>query len=93
MSISKRPWRRVSVRGGWDGIADPDGTTVCRLVLNEPDNADFIVRAVNAHDDLLFAAKEAAIVIGEIAKLGKTDWMTGTVFPRLMAAIAKAEGK
>ena len=91
MSISRRPWRCVSVKGGWGGIADADDALVCKLSLNEPNNADFIVRAVNAHDDLLIAAKEAVIFIGEIAKIGKGDPMKGTVFPRLMAAIAKAE--
>jgi hypothetical protein len=96
MTTTKLPWRCASVAGayrGWDSIVDADGAIVCRLALNEPDNADLIVRAVNAHAELLLAAKEAVILIYEIVKMGKGDPTMGTVFPRLMAAIAKAEGK
>lgn len=56
-------------------------------------NEAFVVRAVNAHDELLLAAKEAALVIVALAKTAGFDPRKGTCFPRLMAAIAKAEGK
>lgn len=52
-----------------------------------------IVGRVNAHDELLLAAKEAALVIADLAKTAGIDPRKGTCFPRLMAAIAKAEGK
>lgn len=92
MSATPRPWRWVSVDGGWDGIAGPGGEIIARLSYNNPDNADLIVRAVNAHDDLLLAAKEAAVVIAEFAKAAGADPMKGTALPRLLAAIKKAEG-
>jgi hypothetical protein len=49
MTTSKLPWCRVAVAGGWDGIVDTNGAMVCRLALNELDNADLIVRRY--HDD------------------------------------------
>lgn len=49
------------------------------------------VRAVNAHEDLVRACKEATLVISDIAKAFGQNAMTGTCLPLLLAAIAKAE--
>lgn len=79
----------------------PVVSSVIRAVAKDKDpnalwvsrgNAEFIVRACNAHDDLLLAAKEAAIVIAQTAKAAGSDPMKGTCLPRLMNAIAKATG-
>lgn len=59
---------------------------------NAEANAAFIVRACNAHDELVLAAKDAAITIKLImdcfpsAKASESH-----VFMRLMKALAKAE--
>lgn len=53
--------------------------------------ANWIVLACNAHDELLLAAKEAALVIKEIADAHGAMPMTGTCLPRLLAAIKRAE--
>ena len=55
-------------------------------------NAALIVRAVNAHDDLVIAAKDAVILLVEIAKLpGANRMASGSVVLKLIAAIKKAE--
>lgn len=46
-----------------------------------------------AAPDLLIAAKEAAVVIADFAKVAGADPMKGTCLPRLMAAIRSAEAK
>lgn len=53
-------------------------------------NAALIVRAVNAHDDLLLAAKEAAVVIADIVSVAGKEATDSPCLLRLMAAIAKA---
>jgi len=58
-SHTPTPWKHVSVKGGWDGVADADGSIVCNLSLNVPENASHIVKCVNAHDDLVEAANAA----------------------------------
>ena len=59
-------------------------------------NAQFIVRAWNAHDELILAAKEACIMIAEIAKVsapGMNVLMESPGLIRLLHAINRAEGK
>lgn len=41
----KKNWRHVAVEGGWDGVADESGNLICKLVANEPANADLIAAA------------------------------------------------
>jgi hypothetical protein len=96
-----RPWNWIWVSapasgGGHLYLIDPDQRKIAALwggADEKADNAALIVRAVNAHDDLLLAAKEAAVVLAEAAKAAGADPMKGTVLPRLMAAIRKAESK
>lgn len=45
------PWRWTAIPGGWDGVEHEDGPLLCRLVLNEPENA----RLMAASPDLLAA--------------------------------------
>ena len=56
---------------------------------SELPNAEFIVKAVNSHDDLLKACKMALNLIGQS---GKIDF-DGDVTPLLVDAIEKAEAK
>lgn len=66
-----------------------------RIAPNEEGkaNAEFIVRAVNSHEELLKAAKEAEDALAQsISKDGKTDWRYTKLWA-LRNAIAKAEGK
>ena len=39
---------KVSAYDGWDCVRDEHDSVVCKLVLNEPDNAYLICTAVNA---------------------------------------------
>lgn len=55
-------------------------------------NAALIVRAVNAHDELLQAAKLARHFMSEAGYHGADGWAIG-VAKKLEAAIAKADGK
>lgn len=88
------PWRDAV---GIEAPNDPSAGSVPSLVawLTRPDgeaNAALIVRAVNAYDDLLIAAKEAVIMLVEIAKLTSANPMAeGSCVPKLIAAIKKAE--
>lgn len=61
-------------------------------------NADFIVRAVNAHDDLLAAAKRLVLLMDEVDPNSDLGDEADRVFPHyefneLRAAISKAEGQ
>jgi hypothetical protein len=55
MSRTPGPWHVAGRKGGWDGVTAEDGTDICALEYNNPANAAFIVRAVNAHDALVAA--------------------------------------
>lgn len=51
------PWM-IASENGWDVVVAKGhryGVPVLRLAENNPANADFICRAVNAHDDLVAA--------------------------------------
>lgn len=76
-------------------ISGPADSVAGRLglirVFRSTQDAIDIVRAVNAHDDLVRACKEAALVISDIAKAFGQNAMTGTCLPRLLAAIKLAE--
>lgn len=52
-------YKHVAVEGGWDGVASEDGTLLCRLVLNNPANADLFAAApklADAHHKNIVAA-------------------------------------
>ncbi len=55
-------------------------------------NAEFIVRACNAHDDLLAACEDAAFVLGKVLDKDIANWeRSDGLHNRLRAAIAKAQ--
>ena len=89
--VTARPWARegkfISVNEGQ--IAQILGADI----FDTEANIEFIVRAVNAHDELVLAAKDACIHIKELAETLNADYQNNSTFKRLMAAIAKAEGK
>lgn len=78
-------------------VNDVDGIAEC-FGPNCLDNAVFIVRAVNVHDDLLAAAKELVRLMDEVDPNTALGDEADRVFPHyefndLRAAIAKAEGR
>ena len=56
-------------------------------------NAEFIVKAVNSHDDLLDACKEVVGVLGRLPSVDPLISDAHTACKRARAAIAKAEGQ
>ena len=77
------------------GIITEHGHRVALLGQNQEANANFIVLACNAHEDLLLAAKDACLFIKELAEvLGPNVKHTESItFQRLLKAIEKAEEK
>lgn len=76
------PWFYAQLHDGWV-VCEPDGFVAARQLTES--NAKKIVRAVNAHYDLLAVAKEAHLQI-------TTGLSTGELILRQLAdAIAKAE--
>lgn len=76
---------------GLDGSDDTDfygGHLVAESVT--PSNREFIVRACNAHDDLLAAAQDAQCACS--IKERDSGHLAGCWMPALQEAIAKAEG-
>jgi hypothetical protein len=95
------PWKVFGVRRNQylaviDSIPDQDGKVIanciCHVAMTNPDaqaNAEFIVRACNAHDDLLEACEQALICIEQDEHTHGRNFGAGNV---LRAAIAKAKG-
>lgn len=69
------------------------GPSLSHAVMPAEDNADFIVRACNAHDELLEAAQNAANVLAALAT-GQLKGVTpdSPALAQLRSAIAKAKG-
>lgn len=83
------PWRINSPKGLFvprHEIMSADNHEVCHCLSQK--NAGFIVRAVNAHEELLEAAKEMFGHLRLTGNVKQPEWIT-----RWMQAIAKAEGK
>lgn len=84
------PWTHVARKGGWDGINSEDGQEICSLNLNNPENAAFIVRAVNAYDEMLSALKLAyKIIRGENSEGLPAEVLSKSI---IGVAIKAAEG-
>lgn len=76
-------------------ILDAESNLVADLGDSDQDqaaNAAFIVRAVNAHDDLLAALEHLTEAIGDE---GDFEYVTGDrgIYPAVRAALAKARGE
>lgn len=82
------PWRWTAVEGGWDGVESNDGL-ICKLALNEPENA----RLIAAAPELLVALKEMQVRSHQAHSHGEFPARTCGLCTRSLAAIAKAEGK
>lgn len=50
------PWRRVSIKGGWDGIEETGGLAICSLNFNNDANAALIAAAPTQHEALNYVA-------------------------------------
>lgn len=75
----------ITYDSGVKGIFDTDDNQIAHVSCAD-NMSEFIVRACNAHDELLAAAKLAQKVIA-------TGILEVGVIPSLISAIAKAEGK
>jgi hypothetical protein len=88
------PWRfgdNVGKRPTWEYVEGQDGQAIC-LIGQTSDgeaNAAFIVRACNAHEDLVAALSELV----ELLEDNQPDWYLKKHFNHARAALAKAEGK
>jgi len=71
-------------------VESPPGTSISYGEWVHREDGHWVLRFPAAPDDLLLAAKEAAIVIADAARQVGADPTKGTVLPRLMAAIARA---
>ena len=93
MSHTPTPWKQ-GYKDNQCIYADYKNVAVVQCKEKEwQANAEFIVRAVNAHDELVLAAKDACIHIRELAETLNADYRNNSTFKRLLDAIAKAEGK
>jgi len=86
VSFTPGPWRKTATVRGWPMVVQdaPRGDFVCLLSETVPKaranaNARRIIKAVNAHDDLMEAAK------GALARYPELNV--------LRAAVKKAEGR
>ena len=100
MTHTQTPWKIGTPNFGTKKIfigAEHDVTPILQVEhtrgIESKANAEFIVRAVNAHDELVLAAKDACIHIRELAETLNADYRNNSTFKRLLDAIAKAEGK
>ena len=84
MEHTPRPWKRVSVKGGWDGVGSDQGL-ICKLSLNNPANAQLI----SAAPDLLEACKE--VYKDQTTGYEERYYLSEEVLRNVKEAIAKAE--
>ena len=92
------PIEAIKITNRKHEVVDADGDTICRVVApkigtgisvrSAEDRTELIVRAVNAHSDLVTALEEAIAVIERIKPL---EFGNGTIV-RGNAALAKAKG-
>lgn len=88
-SVGREIWDSSQIVGrACNSADDVDDPRTARSTQELCDDA----RLFAAAEDLLLAAKEAAIVIAKTATWG-VDPMKGTCLRRLLAAIKRAEGK
>lgn len=86
------PWCAVKYESGWALIGPTSDDKIARVEkTNGHANAAFIVRAVNAHEELLAALKETLSELRWTSKNGQFPGMDGTI-KIAKQAIAKAEG-
>lgn len=83
------PWRWAAVEGGWDGV-ESDRGLICKLALNEPENARLIAAAPEMLEALqLVLDFHAEDTVAFVAKYG-TGIGTRELCDRVRAAMAKA---
>jgi hypothetical protein len=96
MSHTKLPWKVVKTALNAISVKNRVGLHVCEIINDDAatltplmeDNAAFIARAANCHEELLSGCKEALRLI----RNQTGNWQLGTK-DMLERAIAKAEGK
>lgn len=98
MSHTPLPFRLVQGEASWEVWSPKDDAPgsmnnfVVADGIQDSEDAAFIVKAVNAHEELVAACKQALKVVSEIADI-RTENRAGWAHKALVAAIAKVEGK
>lgn len=98
MKVTARPWGVIppgGPQGAFPAIWNPDtGRIVADRIFGDTDiaNAEFIVRACNAHDALLAACEEALGVLHWYRRYGNQGGIEYAIADAT-AAIAKAKGE
>jgi hypothetical protein len=89
MSHTPGPWEWKAIENGWDGVESKQDGVLCRLVYNNPANAQLMAAA----PDLLEACKRLVSVL--IERKGTEHEMRVSPYDvwKIKAAIKKAEGK
>ncbi len=94
MSITKGKWVVSAYEGGWDCVRDEQGNIICKLVLNNPDNASLIAAAPETkqqRDDLLKACKNYIKHLdSDESNLTMKLWLDSDGVPAMRQAIAQA---
>lgn len=91
MNHTPTPW----MYEGFGHISNADGTVLVMSEKASRDDAEFIVRACNAHEELLAAAKMIVDAMGYALESDapRIDWdKVRTAVPMMEKAIAKAKG-
>jgi len=77
----------------WTELRPAKWTQASHGEPNTQANAAFIVRAVNAHDELLEALKETFVLASLLFKPANVPQKNEAILARAYKAIAKAEGR
>ena len=90
---TKTPWEaKINAVGTRHGVGPVNGRFVATMVdgsLQSIENAAFIVRACNAHDDLVEAIEHAQAYI--MANRGSVSTKPTEIAEKIRAALAKAK--
>jgi len=94
---TETPWKAIAVYGGWDGVGSSSGE-ICKLSLNVPANAAFIVEACNNHDrleasnkELLAACEHLRDLVRGLAGVPKPPSGGWDAWNEVLSVIAKAK--
>lgn len=90
MKHTPTPWSIIDSDGPYSTIRSPEDVRIC---ASSTENAAFIVRAVNSHDELLEAAKRLLEFINTDFRVHTYEGSSMEAIVNLTRAIAKAEGK
>ena len=106
---SPGPWKRSSYEGGWDCVRGGEGAIICKLVLNNPANAQLIADALrlnevntimlsaleNASMEIVLTANYLKDALDEGREIEESKWLDGLMLyhGEMLEAIDKAKGE